>query len=151
MLQIHCFFNYPKIWQPIICRFACFVQVENLKLFCQFYKSKQFNISLILSFLIYVFCTSCGCEIVFVLICRTVTEQFQVSNLYKTCKSTKNHRQTLASLKIYGCVSCNFSCPNYLNSRHFIVVLTCNEYSRVHISSDTAFLKILKKPSIVQE
>ena len=24
-------------------------------------------------------------------------------------------------------------------------------YSRVHISSDTAFLKILKKPSIVQE
>ena len=25
------------------------------------------------------------------------------------------------------------------------------EYSRVHISSDTAFLKILKKPSIVQE
>ena len=28
----------------------------------------------------------------------------------------------------------------------FIVI-----YSRVHISSDTAFLKILKKPSIVQE
>ena len=26
-----------------------------------------------------------------------------------------------------------------------------NRYSRVHISSDTAFLKILKKPSIVQE
>ena len=25
------------------------------------------------------------------------------------------------------------------------------DYSRVHISSDTAFLKILKKPSIVQE
>ena len=25
------------------------------------------------------------------------------------------------------------------------------KYSRVHISSDTAFLKILKKPSIVQE
>ena len=24
-------------------------------------------------------------------------------------------------------------------------------YSRVHISSDTAFLKIVKKPSIVQE
>ena len=24
-------------------------------------------------------------------------------------------------------------------------------YSRVHISSDTAFLKILKKPSVVQE
>ena len=26
-----------------------------------------------------------------------------------------------------------------------------NKYSRVHISSDTAFLKIVKKPSIVQE
>ena len=28
---------------------------------------------------------------------------------------------------------------------------TSQVYSRVHISSDTAFLKILKKPSIVQE
>ena len=26
-----------------------------------------------------------------------------------------------------------------------------DKYSRVHISSDTAFLKIVKKPSIVQE
>ena len=28
---------------------------------------------------------------------------------------------------------------------------TIQYYSRVHISSDTAFLKIVKKPSIVQE
>ena len=39
--------------------------------------------------------------------------------------------------------------PNYFKkqcfSYHFYL------YSRVHISSDTAFLKILKKPSIVQE
>ena len=32
-----------------------------------------------------------------------------------------------------------------------ILSLFDNIYSRVHISSDTAFLKILKKPSIVQE
>ena len=37
-----------------------------------------------------------------------------------------------------------------------IVICVCRHlqyslYSRVHISSDTAYLKILKKPSIVQE
>ena len=32
-----------------------------------------------------------------------------------------------------------------------VLVAVRRIYSRVHISSDTAFLKILKKPSIVQE
>ena len=50
---------------------------------------------------------------------------------------------------------------SFLVTWHEMVVdwqLTCSlsnschyRYSRVHISSDTAFLKILKKPSIVQE
>ena len=34
---------------------------------------------------------------------------------------------------------------------HVDMVGLFQTYSRVHISSDTAFLKILKKPSIVQE
>ena len=36
--------------------------------------------------------------------------------------------------------------PKYLFTKK-----SSNTYSRVHISSDTSFLKILKKPSIVQE
>jgi len=38
----------------------------------------------------------------------------------------------------------------YLSKLPKVENLSIN-YSRVHISSDTAFLKILKKPSIVQE
>ena len=43
----------------------------------------------------------------------------------------------------------------YVFVKRPIVQFVCKtisiKYSRVHISSDTAFLKILKKPSIVQE
>ena len=47
-----------------------------------------------------------------------------------------------------------YHCLFYVNSFDAAFPGKCSDfvtYSRVHISSDTAFLKIVKKPSIVQE
>ena len=57
-------------------------------------------------------------------------------------------------------IAFNWGCANlqfYILVNHtkqdkfFLFYFKVKIYSRVHISSDTAFLKILKKPSIVQE
>ena len=62
-------------------------------------------------------------------------------NLSHPVTSKQPPEFVFSSLIIYG---------NVLQACHFDQIKK-TWYSRVHISSDTAFLKILKKPSIVQE
>ena len=48
-------------------------------------------------------------------------------------------------------ISISNSAEKYHDFEHCAMIVVPSTYSRVHISSDTAFLKIVKKPSIVQE
>ena len=51
----------------------------------------------------------------------------------------------------YNLKDMNLQLLHLLHSYDIEIVKRIDYYSRVHISSDTAFVKILKKPSIVQE
>ena len=57
----------------------------------------------------------------------------------------------IATIKAY-CDKYTYNLINHTKQdKFFLFYFKVKIYSRVHISSDTAFLNILKKPSIVQE